>query len=110
MKNSESFAARKTTMAPIRQLWKTMYLPLQAVLWRTCEAMARARAIHETAMEAVNVNSRKPFIMQLSDGCYFARSFWLCERSASPQMFLMSSYRSGKVVAGIPLTFSETLL
>ena len=31
-KNNESFEAMKTTMIPIRQLWMTIYLPLQAVL------------------------------------------------------------------------------
>ena len=69
-KNSESFEAMNRTMIPIRQLWKTMYLPLQAVLWRICEAIESANAMHATAIEVVYVNSRSPFI-------YFARSFWL---------------------------------
>ena len=51
-------------MIPIRQLWKTMYLPLQAVLWRICAATDKAKAMHAIEIEAVYVNSKRPFISQ----------------------------------------------
>ena len=63
-KNSESFEAMNRTIIPIRQLWMTMYLPLQAVLWRICAAMESAKAMHAIEIEVVYVNSRRPFISQ----------------------------------------------
>lgn len=65
MKISESFDPRNTNKVPIRQLWKTRYLPIQAVLCIILEAMAKARAMQDTHIETVTVSSNSPFIQPL---------------------------------------------